>query len=104
MTATDAVRKYIKDGDQIALGGFTVNRNPMLIAREMIRQEKKDLYLVVHSQGQAMELLIGAGCVQRVELAYGGVAKFAPTGYRFKKAFLEKKYGIGIRDVHQYIS
>lgn len=38
-----------------------------------------------------MELLIGAGCVQRVELAYGGVARFAPTGYRFKKAFLEKK-------------
>ncbi|KJS32327.1 MAG: ketoacid-CoA transferase [Desulfatitalea sp. BRH_c12] len=100
MTAADAVRKYIKDGDQIALGGFTVNRNPMLIVREIIRQEKKNLYMVVHSQGQSLELLIGAGCVQRVELAYGGVARFAPTGNRFKKAFLEKK--IEVEDYSNY--
>jgi len=90
MSAADAVGKYIKDGDQIALGGFTVNRNPMLMIREIIRQKIKDLYLVVHSHGQGMELLIGAGCVKRVELAYGGVARFAPTGHRFKKAFLDK--------------
>jgi len=100
MTAGEAVDKFIQDGDQIALGGFTVNRNPMTIAREIIRQGKKKLYLVVHSQGQAMELLIGAGCVQRVELAYGGVARFAPTGYRFKKAFLEKR--IEVEDYSNY--
>ena len=100
MTAREAVEKFIQDGDQIALGGFTVNRNPMVIAREIIRQGKKNLYLVVHSQGQAMELLIGAGCVRRIELAYGGVARFAPTGYRFKKAFLEKR--IEVEDYSNY--
>jgi glutaconate CoA-transferase subunit A len=76
----------IKDGDQITLGGFTTNRNPMALCREIIRQKKKDIYLVLHSHGQGMELLIGAGCVSRVELAYGGVARFAPTGIRFRKA------------------
>ena len=91
MTAQEAVSRYVKDGDQIALGGFTVNRNPMMITREIIRQKVKDLYLVVHSHGQALELLIGAGCVSRLELAYGGVARFAPTGQRFKKAVKEKK-------------
>jgi glutaconate CoA-transferase subunit A len=91
MTAQEAVSRYVKDGDQIALGGFTVNRNPMMITREIIRQKTKDLYLVVHSHGQALELLIGAGCVSRLELAYGGVARFAPTGQRFKKAVKEKK-------------
>lgn len=100
MTAGEAVDRFIQDGDQIALGGFTVNRNPMVLAREIIRQGKKKLYLVVHSHGQAMELLIGAGCVQRVELAYGGVARFAPTGYRFKKAFLEKR--IEVEDYSNY--
>ena len=100
MTAGKAVEKFIQDGDQIALGGFTVNRNPMVLAREIIRQGKKELYLVVHSHGQAMELLIGAGCVRRVELAYGGVARFAPTGYRFKKAFLEKR--IEVEDYSNY--
>jgi len=86
MTAEEAVGRFIKDGAQIALGGFTVNRNPMTICREIIRQGRKDLYLVVHSHGQGLELLIGAGCVGRIELAYGGVARFAPTGIRFKKA------------------
>ncbi|MGO9022218.1 MAG: CoA transferase subunit A [Syntrophobacteraceae bacterium] len=76
----------IKDGDQLTLGGFTINRNPMALCREMIRQRKKDIYLVVHSHGQGMELMIGAGCVSRVELAYGGVARFAPTGIRFRKS------------------
>jgi glutaconate CoA-transferase subunit A len=100
MTAAEAVKKFVKDGDQIALGGFTVTRNPMTLIREIIKQGKKDLYLVVHSQGQGMELMIGAGCVRRVELAYGGVARFAPTGYRFKKAFMEKQ--IEVEDYTNY--
>lgn len=62
MTAEKAVEKFINNSDQIALGGFTVNRNPMHIIREIIRQKKNKLYLVVHSHGQGMELLIGAGC------------------------------------------
>lgn len=86
MTAEEAVKRFIPDGAQVALGGFTVSRNPMTLAREMIRQGKKDLHMVVHSQGQALDLLIGAGCVKRVELAYGGTARFATTGIRFRKA------------------
>jgi glutaconate CoA-transferase, subunit A len=100
MTAAVAVDTFLQDGDQIALGGFTVSRNPMCLTREIIRQGKKNLYLVVHSHGQALELLIGAGCVRRVELAYGGVGRFAPTGYRFKKAFLEKR--IEVEDYSNY--
>ena len=100
MTAKKAVDKFIKNSDQIALGGFTVNRNPMHIIREIIRQKKKKLYLVVHSHGQGMELLIGAGCVERIELAYGGVARFAPTGNLFKKAFKEKT--IKVEDYSNY--
>jgi glutaconate CoA-transferase subunit A len=86
MSAAEAVRRFINDGDMIALGGFTVNRNPMVIAREIIHQGKRDLHLVMHSQGQAMDLMVGAGCVSRLELAYGGTGRFAPTGIRFRKA------------------
>ncbi len=86
MTAEDAVRRFVSDGAQIALGGFTVSRNPMVIAREIIRQGKKDLYVVCHSHGQALDLLIGAGCVKRLEIAYGGTGRFAPTSIRFRKA------------------
>ena len=86
MSPAQAVERLVPDGAMVTLGGFTVNRNSMLIAREIIRQQKRDLHLAVHSHGQALDILIGAGCVSKVELAYGGVARFAPTGIRFRQA------------------
>lgn len=86
MSAEEAVRHFIQDGDMVALGGFTVTRCPMTMVREIIRQERRDLHLVMHSQGQALDLLVGAGCVSRVELAFGGIGRFAPTAIRFRKA------------------
>ncbi len=86
MSLPDAIRRYVKHGSQIALGGFTITRNPMAAAYEIIRQGIKDLHLVCHSHGQAFDVLIGAGCVKRVEIAYGGNGRYAPTCIRFKKA------------------
>jgi glutaconate CoA-transferase subunit A len=86
MTLQEAVNKYIDDGSHIAIGGFCTTRNPMAISYEIIRQKKKDLHLYVHSHGQAFDLLIGAGCIKRVELAYGGMGRMAPTCIRFGKA------------------
>ena len=89
MSAAEAVRRFVPNGSQVALGGFTVNRNPMLLAMEIIRQGVRDLHLTVHSHGQALDLLIGAGAVSRLEIAYGGAGRFAPTSPRFKKAAQE---------------
>jgi glutaconate CoA-transferase subunit A len=86
LTPQEAVKMFIRDGSHIAIGGFTVSRNPMAITYEIIRQRKKNLHLYVHSHGQALELLIGAGCAKRVELAYGGMGRFAPTMVRFRQA------------------
>lgn len=86
MSLNEAVRRFIKNGSQITLGGFTVTRNPMAVAYEIIRQNIKDLHIVCHSHGQALDVLIGAGCVKRLEIAYGGNGRYAPTCIRFKKA------------------
>lgn len=86
LTLQEAVKTFIRDGSHIAIGGFTVSRNPMGITNEIIRQGQKDLHVYVSSQGQALEMLIGAGCVKRVELAYEGMGRFAPTTVRFRKA------------------
>jgi glutaconate CoA-transferase subunit A len=86
MSLEEAVKRFIKDGCQVALGGFTVSRNPMALAYEIIRQGIKNLHIVCHSHGQALDLLIGAKCVKRVEVAYGANARFAPTCIRFRKA------------------
>ncbi len=100
MTAAEAVERFIPDGAQLALGGFTVSRNPMAMAREIIRAGRKDLYLVCHSHGQAMDLLIGAGCVSRLEIAYGGTGRFAPTCIRFRQAV--QRGEIKIEDYSNY--
>ena len=57
MTPGEAVKKFIKEGSQIALGGFTINRNPMAVVYEIVRQGIKDLHLVCHSNGQALDVL-----------------------------------------------
>ncbi len=86
MSLGEAVRRFIKNGSQVALGGFTVSRNPMAVAYEIVRQGIRDLHIVCHSQGQSFDILVGAGCVKRVELAYGANGRFAPTCVRFRKA------------------
>lgn len=86
MTPEQAVRKFVRDGCQVAIGGFTVTRNPMALIYEMARQKIRGLHLVCHSNGQGLDVLIGAGCVKRLEIAYGGNGRYAPTCIRFKKA------------------
>ncbi len=82
----EAIDTYVPDGAHISIGGFTINRNPMAAVYEIIRQKKTGLHLYVHSNGQGADELIGAECVARLEIAYGGSGRFAPTCIRFKKA------------------
>ena len=35
MSLERAVRTFVKNGDQVALGGFTISRNPMALAYEI---------------------------------------------------------------------
>ena len=86
MTLSEAVARFVTDGSQIAIGGFTINRNPMAAVREIIRQGRRNLHLVAHSNGQGLDELVGAGCVARAEIAYAGNGRFAPTCIRFRKA------------------
>ncbi len=81
-----AVEEFIFDGCQLAIGGFTVTRNPMALVYTIIRRGIKDLHLVCHSNGQGMDILVGAGCVKRLEIAYGGNGRYAPTCIRFRRA------------------
>ena len=100
MNLDEAVRRFIFNGCQLAIGGFTVNRNPMAAAYEIIRQGIKDIHLVCHSNGQALDILVGAGCVKRLEIAYSGTGRFAPTCIRFKKAI--EQGGLEFEDYSNY--
>lgn len=95
-----AIRKYVTNGCHLSIGGFTCNRNPMAAVYEIIRQGVQDLHLYAHSNGQGIDELIGAGCIKKLEIAYGGNGKFAPTCIRFRKAVQEEK--ILIEDYSNY--
>lgn len=86
MALEEAIDKYVPDGCHISIGGFTVNRNPMAAVYEIIRQKKRDLHCYAHSNGTGVDELIGAGCISKLEIAYGGNGKAAPTCIRFRSA------------------
>ncbi|MBA7545967.1 3-oxoadipate CoA-transferase subunit A [subsurface metagenome] len=76
-TLKEAVREFVKDGMNIALGGFVNTRVPIASVHEIIRQGAKDLTLSFHSQSMAAELLAGAMIldknhltINRVEMAW----------------------------------
>jgi len=58
----------------------------MAVVYEIVRQRIRDIHLVCHSNGQALDILIGAGCIKRLEIAYGGNGRYAPTCIRFNKS------------------
>ena len=86
MSLQAAVRRFVTNGCQLSIGGFTVARNPMAAVYEIVRQRIRGIHLVCHSNGQGLDVLIGAGCVKRVEIAYGGNGRYAPTCFRFRRA------------------
>ncbi len=100
MDLPDAIERYVSDGCHISIGGFTINRNPMAAVYEIIRQGVKNLHVYAHSNGQGVDELIGGGCVEKIEIAYAGSGRFAPTCIRFKRAVQEG--AIQVEDYSNY--
>jgi len=86
MELSTAVGRFVKAGAHLSIGGFTLNRNPMAAVYEIIRQQITGLHVYAHSNGQGVDELVGGGCVSRLEIAYAGSGRFAPTCIRFRKA------------------
>jgi glutaconate CoA-transferase subunit A len=76
----------VPDGATLSIGGFTTQRHPMAFVYELIRLKRHDLYLFGHSPGGDWDILIGAGCVKRVELAYEADEAFNTVGPRWRRA------------------
>lgn len=81
-----AAAAQIPDGATLSFGGFTTQRHPMALVYELIRLRRRNLYLFGHSPGGDWDILIGAGCVRRVELAYEADEAFNTIGPRWRHA------------------
>jgi 3-oxoacid CoA-transferase subunit A/glutaconate CoA-transferase subunit A len=70
MTAAEAVARFVPDGAFLASGGFGHVRVCMAAIYEIIRQGRRHLIMAGKTAVHDADLLIAAGCVDRIEVAY----------------------------------
>jgi len=58
--------KMVNDGDTVTFSGISVSAHPVALAHEIIRQRKHSLELAGSGAWHVNNLLIGAGCVDRM--------------------------------------
>lgn len=63
---------HVKDGDWLAVGGGLSSREPMAILRALIRAGRKQLKVVGSAHGIDIDLLCGAGTVDKSAESYVG--------------------------------
>jgi glutaconate CoA-transferase, subunit A len=67
----DAVAAVVRDGDSIALEGFT-HLIPFAAGHEIIRQGRRDLTLIRLTPDVILDQMIGAGCARKMVFSWGG--------------------------------
>ena len=67
----DAIQRFVRDGDTVALEGFT-HLIPHAAGHELIRQERRDLTLVRMTPDLVYDQLIGMGCARKLVFSWGG--------------------------------
>jgi glutaconate CoA-transferase, subunit A len=70
-TLADAVATHIRDGDTVALEGFT-HLIPHAAGHEIIRQGRRDLTIVRMTPDIVYDQLIGMGCARKLVFSWGG--------------------------------
>jgi glutaconate CoA-transferase, subunit A len=68
---SDAIRDLVRDGDTVALEGFT-HLIPHAAGHEIARQGKRELTLVRMTPDVVYDQLIGLGCARKLVFSWGG--------------------------------
>jgi glutaconate CoA-transferase subunit A len=71
MTLEEGVAALVRDGDTVALEGFT-HLIPMAAGQEIIRQGRRELTLARMTPDLVYDQLIGAGCARKLIFSWGG--------------------------------
>ncbi len=70
ITAQEAVSRYVSDGDYLAYDQNIAVRGPASLFREIIRQRKKDLWVMAKFTWTDVSLLVAGGCVSKVDVGW----------------------------------
>ncbi len=88
VTMSEAVRRHVPDGAQVALGCALEPATPFAFVHELVRADRKDLRLVGPISDVAFDILIGAGCVAEIDAAWVGNVS-AGLAYCYRRAMEE---------------
>ncbi len=88
VTLEEAVGQFVRPGDTVVLGTALESLIPFAAGFEMVRQGLRDLTLVGPISDVLFDILVGAGCVRRVEAAWVGNVMMG-SGYNFRRAVEE---------------
>jgi acyl CoA:acetate/3-ketoacid CoA transferase alpha subunit len=70
MSEKEAVEKFVADGDYLVYECNYLQRGPSALIREVIRQQKKDLWVGAKFTWVAAALLVGAGCASKLDVGF----------------------------------
>jgi glutaconate CoA-transferase, subunit A len=85
LSLAQAVEDNLKDGDTIAMEGFT-HLIPFAAGHEVIRQGRKRLKLIRMTPDLIYDQMIGMGCAERVVFSWGGNPGIGSL-HRFRDAY-----------------
>ena len=71
MTLTDVIAQHVRDGQSVALEGFT-HLIPFAAGHEIIRQRRRNLHLIRMTPDLIYDQMIGMGCASELTFSWGG--------------------------------
>ena len=84
-TLEEAISLFVRPGDRVVMGTALESLIPFAAGYEIVRQGIGDLTLIGPISDMLFDVLIGAGCVARVEAAWVGNVMMG-SGYNFRRA------------------
>jgi len=85
MPLSEAIKKYVNDGDKVAFGGALILREPIAAIYELIRQRKRNLHILGTAHGFDVDIACAGGIVgveQHTYVAYEFVYRGGCPNYR----------------------
>ncbi len=87
ITLSEAISKFVHNGDHICFGGFTTNRKPYAAVREILRQGLGDFVVEAGPAGGDWDMLIGEGRVKAYINCYTADSGVTNVSRRFRAAY-----------------
>ncbi|MFI6601565.1 CoA transferase subunit A [Nonomuraea sp. NPDC050536] len=94
LTAAEAVSQHVRQGSVVGMGGQNINRCPMALVHEVIRQGIGGLTVVGCNLSLPLDMLVATGLVVRTEQGTGNLERYG-TLFAWRRAVERGQVSVG---------